>query len=123
MTSTLKTRPWDPAERRETEEDIAAHLQAAFEEGDPSLVAAALATSPAQKAWHKSPAHRARAREPLQSIVLGSQPRVRYSRRCELKLNIFKYTINRRNCHPNYCRISLTIWTIDPFDCSVTCAL
>ena len=42
MTSTLKTRPWDPAERRETEEDIAAHLQAAFEEGDPSLVAAAL---------------------------------------------------------------------------------
>ena len=42
MTSTLKTRPWDPAEHLETAEDIAAYLEAAFEEGDPSLVAAAL---------------------------------------------------------------------------------
>jgi len=42
MASTLKTRPWDPAEHLETEEDIAAYLEAAFEEGDPSLVAATL---------------------------------------------------------------------------------
>ena len=31
-----------PAEHFETEEDIAAYLEAAFEEGDPSLVATAL---------------------------------------------------------------------------------
>ena len=37
-----KTTPWDPAEHLETDEDIAAYLEAAFEEGDPALVAAAL---------------------------------------------------------------------------------
>ena len=37
-----KTATWDPAEHLETEEDIAAYLEAAFEEGDPALVAAAL---------------------------------------------------------------------------------
>ena len=37
-----ETRPWDPAEHLETEEDMAAYLEAALEEGDPSLVAAAL---------------------------------------------------------------------------------
>ena len=42
MANTLKTRQWDPAEYLETEEDIAAYLEAAFEESDPSLVAAAL---------------------------------------------------------------------------------
>lgn len=36
------TRPWDAAEHLETEEDMAAYLEAAFEEGDPSLIAAAL---------------------------------------------------------------------------------
>lgn len=36
------TLPWDPAEHLETEEDRAAYLEAALEEGDPSLVAAAL---------------------------------------------------------------------------------
>ena len=56
MANTLKTRQWDPAEHLETDEDIAAYLEAAFEEGDPSLVAAALATSPEPKAWRKSPA-------------------------------------------------------------------
>ena len=37
-----KTRPWDPAEHLVSEEDRAAYLQAAFEDGDPALVAAAL---------------------------------------------------------------------------------
>jgi probable addiction module antidote protein len=37
-----QTRPWDVAEHLETEEDMAAYLEAALEEGDPALVAAAL---------------------------------------------------------------------------------
>jgi probable addiction module antidote protein len=37
-----KTKRWDPAEHLETEEDMAAYLEAALEEGDPALVAAAL---------------------------------------------------------------------------------
>ncbi len=37
-----KTRSWDVAEHLETAEDMAAYLEAALEEGDPSLVAAAM---------------------------------------------------------------------------------
>lgn len=37
-----KTIPWDPAEHLKSEEDMAAYLEAALEEGDPALVAAAL---------------------------------------------------------------------------------
>ena len=36
------TRIWDPAENLQSEEDMAAYLEAALEEGDASLVAAAL---------------------------------------------------------------------------------
>ena len=38
----IETHPWDAAEHLETEEDIAAYLDAALEEGDPALVVAAL---------------------------------------------------------------------------------
>jgi probable addiction module antidote protein len=37
-----KTIPWDAAEHLNTEEEIAAYLEAALDEGEPSLVAAAL---------------------------------------------------------------------------------
>jgi probable addiction module antidote protein len=40
--ATIHTYPWDAAEHLETEEDIAAYLEAALEDGDPSLVVAAL---------------------------------------------------------------------------------
>ena len=33
---------WDPAEHLKTEDDMAAYLEAALEEGDPNLIAAAL---------------------------------------------------------------------------------
>jgi probable addiction module antidote protein len=38
----LKTAPWDPAEYLTTPSRIAAYLEAAFEDGDPALLAAAL---------------------------------------------------------------------------------
>ena len=37
-----RTRSWDPAEHLETEEDMAAYLNVALEEGDLSLIMAAL---------------------------------------------------------------------------------
>lgn len=37
-----QTKPWDPAEHLTTEEDMAAYLEAALEDGDPGLIAAAL---------------------------------------------------------------------------------
>ena len=37
-----KTKPWDAAEHLETEEDMALYLEAALQDGDPALVAAAL---------------------------------------------------------------------------------
>jgi probable addiction module antidote protein len=42
MANKTKTRPWDVAEQLETQEDMAAYLEAALEDGDPALVAAAL---------------------------------------------------------------------------------
>lgn len=38
----VQTYSWDAADHLETKEDIAAYLEAALEEGDPSLVVAAL---------------------------------------------------------------------------------
>ncbi len=38
----IQTRPWDAADDLETEEDIVLYLEAAFEDGDPGLIAAAL---------------------------------------------------------------------------------
>jgi len=37
-----RTRPWDPAEHLTSKADIAAYLEAAMEDGDPALIAAAL---------------------------------------------------------------------------------
>jgi probable addiction module antidote protein len=37
-----QTRPWDATAYLETEEDIVAYLEAAFDDGDPRLIAAAL---------------------------------------------------------------------------------
>jgi len=41
-TAKLKTRPWDAAEHLNTEADMAAYLEAALEDGEPTLIAAAL---------------------------------------------------------------------------------
>jgi probable addiction module antidote protein len=38
----IETTVWDPAEHLKTEEDMAAYLEAALEEGDSALIAAAL---------------------------------------------------------------------------------
>lgn len=38
----IKTVPWDPAEHLNSETEMAANLEAALEEGEPSLIAAAL---------------------------------------------------------------------------------
>jgi probable addiction module antidote protein len=38
----ITTRPWDVVENLKTEEDMAAYLEAALEDGDPALVSAAL---------------------------------------------------------------------------------
>ena len=42
MTPPTDTHPWDAADHLESEEDIVAYLEAAFEDGDPVLIAAAL---------------------------------------------------------------------------------
>ncbi len=61
-----KTRPWDAAEHLETEEDMAAYLEAALEEGDPALVAAALGDIARAKGMSRNRSRNgSRAREPL----------------------------------------------------------
>ena len=41
MVKTVTT-PWDPADNLKTEDDMAAYLEAALDEGDPALITAAL---------------------------------------------------------------------------------
>ncbi len=38
----IQTQPWDAADYLDTEEDVVLYLEAAFEDGDPGLIAAAL---------------------------------------------------------------------------------
>ncbi len=38
----LETKPWDPSKRLTSPEAMSAYLQAALEEGDPTIIAAAL---------------------------------------------------------------------------------
>jgi probable addiction module antidote protein len=42
MAQKIETRPWDPVEHLETEEDMAAYLDAALEDGDVAVIMAAL---------------------------------------------------------------------------------
>mgnify|MGYP006988475781 CR=1 FL=1 len=42
MRQELETRPWDIGDYLQTEEDRLAYLEAALEDGDPTLIAAAL---------------------------------------------------------------------------------
>ena len=39
---TTRTRPWDAADHLQSDDDVVAYLEAAFEDGDPALIAAAL---------------------------------------------------------------------------------
>lgn len=39
---TVKTHPWDAADHLDSDEAILAYLEAAFEDGDPALIAAAI---------------------------------------------------------------------------------
>jgi len=50
----LKTIPWDVTKYLKSEADIANYLEAAFEEGDPALVAAALGDVARAKASRRS---------------------------------------------------------------------
>lgn len=38
----IKTTPWDASEHLKTEEDMAAYLEAAIEDGDPAVISAAI---------------------------------------------------------------------------------
>jgi probable addiction module antidote protein len=70
--SKLNTIPWDAAQYLKTEKDIAAYLEAVFEEGDPALVAAALGDLARAKGMTKIARKAGLGRgKPLQSPVSG----------------------------------------------------
>ena len=76
-TAKIKTRPWDPAEHLTTEGDMAAYLEAALEDGDPALIAAALGDIARAKGMSQIARETGLGRESLlQSAVTGRQPGV-----------------------------------------------
>ena len=60
-----KTKPWDAADYLNTKEDIALYLEAAFEDGDPALIAAALGDAARAKGMAKVATEAGLGRESL----------------------------------------------------------
>ena len=61
----IQTRPWDAADHLETKEDVVLYLEAAFEDGDPGLIAAALGDVARAKGMTKVAADAGLGRESL----------------------------------------------------------
>jgi probable addiction module antidote protein len=66
----IETTRWDAAEHLDTPQAIAAYVDAALEEGDPKLVAAALGDAAGAGNGGARTANRAVAREPLSSALI-----------------------------------------------------
>ena len=60
-----QTRPWDPSDHLETEEDVVAYLEAALEYDDPQLIAAALGDIARSKGMTRIAADTGMGRESL----------------------------------------------------------
>ncbi len=69
---TAQTPPWDPADHLESDEDIVAYLEAAFEDGDPALVAAALGDIAKARGMTKVAAEAGLGRESLYKALSPS---------------------------------------------------
>ena len=61
----MQTQPWDAADHLETKEDVVLYLDAAFEDGDPGLIAAALGDVARTKGMMKVAAKAGLGRESL----------------------------------------------------------
>ena len=72
---TTQTPRWDPADHLESDEDIVAYLEAAFDEGDPGLIAAALGDIAKARGMTKVAAEAGLGRESLyKALSPGSNP-------------------------------------------------
>ena len=63
--ASISTRPWDAAEHLQTQQDVVAYLEAAFEDGDPQLIAAALGDVARSRGMTKIAAQAGLGRESL----------------------------------------------------------
>ena len=71
----IQTRPWDAADYLETKEDVVLYLEAAFEDGDPGLIAAALGDIARAKGMTKVAADAGLGRESLyKALSPGGNP-------------------------------------------------
>ena len=71
-----RTRPWDPVRYLETEEDMAAYLEAALEEQDVTLIAAALGDIARARGMTQVASEAGLGRESLyKALSAGGNPR------------------------------------------------
>ena len=70
-----QTKPWDAADHLKTKEDIVLYLKAAFEDGDPALIAAALGDAARARGMTKVAAEAGLGRESLyKALSPGGNP-------------------------------------------------
>ena len=67
-----RKRPWDAAEYLETEEDVIAYLDAAFEDGDPALILAVIGDIARAKGMTRVAAEAGLGRESLYKSLSSS---------------------------------------------------
>jgi len=73
----VETRPWDTAEQLDTPEEIAAYLEAAFEEGDPAFFTHALGIVARAAGMSKIAADAGVTREALyKALSVSGDPRL-----------------------------------------------
>ena len=65
----MQTRPWDAADYLKTKEDVVLYVDAAFEDGDPGLIAAALGDVARTKGMMKIAAKAGLGRESLHKAL------------------------------------------------------
>ena len=85
----IQTLPWDPAEHLETEEDMAAYLNVALEDGDPRLIMAVLGDIARARRMGSVAQNADTGRENIyKSLSLEPQPRIRHSDQGSARLGI-----------------------------------
>ena len=84
-----QTRPWDPAEHLETDEDMSAYLNVALEEGDMSLIMATLGDIARARRIATVAQDTGLGRESLYKSPLSyRQPRVRHRAQGRARLGV-----------------------------------
>lgn len=98
--SKIKTRPFDASSYLKDEEDVAAYLQAAMEDGDPALLAAALGDIAKARGMTQLARDTGLSRESLYKSLSGERAPSSDTLFKVIRAMGFKLSVELRSTHP-----------------------